>query len=102
MQRRRFSASLGLLAAAVSTGNMPVGASQRAQDSTATAVVALRHYLARIAALDRSGPQLRSIIELNPDAATIARTLDAQRRAGHVRGPLHGSIVVVKDRKSVV
>ena len=97
MQRRRFSASLGLLAAAVSTGNMPVGASQRAQDSTATAAVALRHYLDRIAALDRSGPQLRSIIELNPDAATIARTLDAQRRAGHVRGPLHGSIVVVKD-----
>ncbi|MCX4162850.1 MULTISPECIES: amidase [Paraburkholderia] len=97
MQRRRFSASLGLLAAAVSTGNLPAGAAPRAQGSSATAAVALRHYLARIAELDRGGPQLRSIIELNPDAATIARTLDAQRRAGHVRGPLHGSIVVVKD-----
>ncbi|WP_133646810.1 amidase [Paraburkholderia flava] len=100
MQRRRFFASLGLLAAAVSTKNTPAFAAQRVRDSTTTATTAagaLRHYLTRIAALDRNGPRLNSIIELNPDAATIAHTLDAERRTGQTRGPLHGAIVVVKD-----
>ncbi|MEQ1728239.1 MAG: amidase [Vicinamibacterales bacterium] len=54
-------------------------------------------YLARIEAIDRSGPALRSMIELNPDARTIADRLDAERKAGHVRGPLHGIPVVIKD-----
>jgi amidase len=54
-------------------------------------------YLARIEAIDRSGPELRSIIETNPEALTIADTLDAERKAGKVRGPLHGIPVAIKD-----
>jgi amidase len=54
-------------------------------------------YSARIDALDRTGPTLRAVIELNPDALAIADALDAERRAGHVRGPLHGIPVLIKD-----
>jgi amidase len=56
-----------------------------------------RLYLDRIAALDRDGPRLRSIIETNPEALEIARALDAERAAGSVRGPLHGVPIVLKD-----
>ena len=54
-------------------------------------------YLERIAALDTKGPTLRSVIVTNPDALTIAETLDAERRASGPRGPLHGIPVLVKD-----
>jgi len=54
-------------------------------------------YLARIAALDRSGPSLHAIIELNPDALDIADRMDAERKSGKVRGALHGIPVLVKD-----
>jgi amidase len=54
-------------------------------------------YVARIAALDRAGPTLRSILELNPDAMAIAAALDEERRVRGPRGPLHGIPVVVKD-----
>jgi len=54
-------------------------------------------YLSRIAAVDRSGPTLNSVIETNPDALTIATERDAERRAGKVRGPLHGIPVLIKD-----
>ena len=54
-------------------------------------------YLARIDALDRRGPALRSMLDLNPDALAIADSMDAERRAGRVRGPLHGIPVVIKD-----
>ena len=54
-------------------------------------------YSSRIEQIDRNGPALRSIIELNPDAASIADTLDMERKAGKVRGPLHGIPVVIKD-----
>jgi len=54
-------------------------------------------YTARINAIDRQGAELRSVIELNPDALTIADTLDAERRSGRVRGPLHGIPVLIKD-----
>src|SRR5215212_35426 len=47
-------------------------------------------YTQRINAIDRSGPSLRSVIELNPDALSIADALDAERKTGRVRGPLHG------------
>ncbi|MBO9671698.1 MAG: amidase, partial [Sphingobium sp.] len=57
----------------------------------------VRAYLARIAAMDRAGPALRSIISLNPDAVAEARALDAERKAGKPRGPLHGLPVLIKD-----
>lgn len=52
---------------------------------------------ARIAALDAAGPKLNAVLELNPDALALARALDAERKAGKVRGPLHGIPVLIKD-----
>ena len=57
----------------------------------------VRDCLARIAAIDTAGPKLHSVIELNPDAIAIAKELDAERKAGRLRGPLHGLPVLVKD-----
>ena len=54
-------------------------------------------YLDRIAALDRRGPALHSVIETNPEALAIARALDGERKAKGARGPLHGIPVLVKD-----
>ncbi len=62
-----------------------------------TSEAATRAYLARIAAMDRKGPTLRSVIATNPDALAQARVLDAERRAGRVRGPLHGVPILIKD-----
>ena len=56
-------------------------------------------YLARIAELD---PRLRAVLETNPDALAVADRLDAERKAGHVRGPLHGIPVLVKDNIATV
>jgi amidase len=54
-------------------------------------------YLDRIALIDVSGPRLNSIIALNPDALAEADARDAERRAGTLRGPLHGIPVLLKD-----
>src|SRR3984957_14247902 len=54
-------------------------------------------YLTRIEAVDRSGPQLGSVLALNPDAASLAGQLDQERKNGHVRGPLHGIPILLKD-----
>jgi amidase len=54
-------------------------------------------YLERIGDLDRKGPTLRHVIETNPDALAVAEGLDAERKAGKVRGPLHGIPVLLKD-----
>ncbi len=54
-------------------------------------------YTERIKAIDRSGPALHAVIEINPEAPAIADALDAERRAGRVRGPLHGIPVLIKD-----
>jgi amidase len=54
-------------------------------------------YTARIEALDRRGPELRAVLEINPDAIEIAEKLDQERKAGRVRGPLHGIPILVKD-----
>jgi amidase len=54
-------------------------------------------YLARIEALDRNGPRLRSIIETNPEAVAIAEALDRELQERGPRGPLHGIPVLLKD-----
>ncbi len=54
-------------------------------------------YLGRIEEIDRQGPELRAIIETNPEAVQIAESLDKERQAGNIRGPLHGIPVVLKD-----
>jgi amidase len=54
-------------------------------------------YAERIEEVDKNGPYINSVIELNPDALEIADTLDAERRAGKIRGPLHGIPILIKD-----
>ncbi|HKD12206.1 MAG TPA: amidase [Thermoanaerobaculia bacterium] len=67
---------------------------QSGQDSSRSLV---EKYARRIEELDRQGPSLRAVLEVNPDAPAIAEALDAERRAGKVRGPLHGIPVLLKD-----
>jgi amidase len=54
-------------------------------------------YLRRIDEIDKKGPFLNSVIEINPDAVAIARSMDAERKAGKTRGPLHGIPILIKD-----
>ena len=54
-------------------------------------------YLERIAAIDKKGPELNAVIELNPDALAIAKSMDEERKAGKIRGPLHGIPILIKD-----
>ena len=57
----------------------------------------VEQYLQRIESMDRRGPTLRHVLETNPDAMSIAAALDAERKAGKLRGPMHGIPVLVKD-----
>ena len=54
-------------------------------------------YLDRIKAIDKNGPKLNAIIELNPDAMTIAKAMDKERKDGKIRGALHGIPILIKD-----
>jgi amidase len=62
-----------------------------------TALGLLESYLERIESIDRHGPALNAVIELNPDAPGIAAALDRERQAGRIRGPLHGIPILIKD-----
>ena len=62
-----------------------------------TSVEIVKAYLARIAAMDRRGPTLRAVIAINPDVLAQAKALDAERKAGRLRGPLHGVPILIKD-----
>jgi amidase len=77
-------ASIADLQAAMSSGKI-----------TSRELVAL--YLARIKAIDKAGPKINSVIEVNPDALAIAEALDKERKLGGARGPLHGIPVLIKD-----
>lgn len=77
-------ATIPELQAALSTGRL-------------TSVQLVDAYLARIRAYDQRGPRLNAIIRVNPRARAEAEALDAERKAGKVRGPLHGIPVIVKD-----
>jgi amidase len=54
-------------------------------------------YLERIKNLDKKGPTVNSVIEINPDSLTIADAMDKERRSGKVRGPMHGIPILIKD-----
>ena len=54
-------------------------------------------YLARIDAIDKQGPAINSLVEINPDALALADAMDKERAAGSVRGPLHGIPILIKD-----
>jgi amidase len=95
-----FSActSLGVPANSVSVEERSI--TQLSEDLAAgrtTSEALVKAYLDRIEKLDRSGPTLRSIISINPQALEQARALDAERKAGRIRGPLHGIPVLIKD-----
>jgi amidase len=77
-------ATLGDLQAGMASGTM-------------TARSITQQYLDRIAELDRQGPTLRHVLETNPDALSLADSLDQERKAGKVRGPLHGIPILLKD-----
>ena len=127
MDRRDFLSASLVTAAAATVGGIPTRATAQRADATGVdevtgqpaafpfaelSVVALQSrmaagtltsraltaaYLARIDAVDRAGPLLNSVIETNPDALAMADARDAERRAGTVRGPLHGIPVLIKD-----
>ena len=108
MRRRGFLVSVAATTAALAT-------STRAADRfpyLETSIEALRArmdagrltaqtlaavHLARIEAIDRKGPRIASVIEVNPDALAIAAERDRERKAGQLRGPLHGIPVLLKD-----
>ncbi|MDQ2819483.1 MAG: amidase [Pseudomonadota bacterium] len=110
MKRRQFvqmgavaGVAAGVLNSAVAAGTdsiLDAGVrvqAARMQAGTLSAQSLARQYLARIARLDQAGPHVNAIIELNPDALALAAVLDAERKAGKVRGPLHGIPVLLKD-----
>ncbi len=70
---------------------------KRMADGSLTARSLTQQYMERIEAIDRRGPALNSIIELNPDALAIAESLDAERKSKGARGPMHGIPVLIKD-----
>ena len=62
-----------------------------------TAQAITEKYLARIEEIDKQGPAINSVIEVNPDAAEIAESLDRERKQKGARGPLHGIPILIKD-----
>jgi amidase len=70
---------------------------QQMQSGKLSSVSITNMYLQRIEAIDKNGPQLNSVIEINPDAVSIAEAMDRERKAGKLRGPLHGIPVLIKD-----
>jgi amidase len=116
MDRRDF-VRLGMAATAVATASTASAAGKAAPASAAGGILEagvleqqalmqsgklssqslVAQYLARINAVDKRGPRLNSVIELNPDALKIAADMDRERAANKVRGPLHGIPVLLKD-----
>src|SRR5262245_34144773 len=106
MRRRDFlkaSVAVGAAGCVAPSGGAPapeleeatVGGLQDAMKSGRESSAGLtKKYLARIAEID---PALKSVIELNPDAVSIARALDDERARKGPRGPLHGIPVLIKD-----
>ena len=70
---------------------------QKMQSGEYTSRAISEMYLKRINEIDKKGPSLNAVIEINPDALAIADRLDNERKAGKVRGPMHGIPVLIKD-----
>jgi len=70
---------------------------QKMQSGEMTSKSITELYLKRIQEIDKGGPKLNAVIEVNPDAISIAETLDQERKDGKVRGPLHGIPILIKD-----
>jgi len=110
MDRRDFILTAGSLTLGVSAG---LGTALGADfDPTECSIAALQQalaageitsegltaaYLRRIARFDHDGPAHHSILALNPSALDAARRLDSERQSGHLRGPLHGLPILIKD-----
>ncbi|MGI4860169.1 MAG: amidase family protein, partial [Janthinobacterium lividum] len=98
---------LGLTACAGNGSGTPGAAPLHYQDITSLSAqmaagrlsseTLVAHFIERRERIDRKGPALHAVIEINPDAIAIARQLDRERAAGRVRGPLHGIPVLLKD-----
>jgi len=73
------------------------GLQQKMQSGEMTSKSITELYLKRIQEIDKAGPKLNAVIEVNPDAITIAEALDQERKEGKVRGPLHGIPILIKD-----
>ena len=110
MDRRGFLRTGGALSLAVAAGELR--ADDRAFDPTEQSIATLQRalaagtvtsealtaaYLRRIARFDQHGPEYRAVLALNPNALKDARALDAERKSGKPRGPLHGIAIMVKD-----
>ena len=70
---------------------------KKMQQNEATSVSITKAYLDRIKQIDRQGPKLNTVIEINPDAISIAERMDSERKQGKIRGALHGIPILVKD-----
>ena len=70
---------------------------QKLQHGEWTAHALAQQYLDRIAAIDKAGPAINAVIELNPDALAIADEIDVSRKSGKVYAPLRGIPVLIKD-----
>jgi amidase len=109
MNRRNFIGAAGALPALwrslpgaasdldMSTSITLAEAAEAMQAGRLTARALTQMYLERIDALDRRGPELRAVLEVNPHALDIAADLDHERRAHGARGPLHGIPLLIKD-----
>jgi amidase len=110
MDRRGFITTAGTLSLAAVVGDLRAAA--HAFDPTEQSIAPLQRalaagvitsealtasYLQRIARYDQHGPEYRSVLALNPNALSAARTLDSERKSGKLRGPLHGIPIIVKD-----
>jgi len=71
--------------------------SAQLRDGHLTSQRLVQYYLDRIDAIDGKGPKIQAVIAINPAALDAARALDAERKGGHMRGPLHGIPVLIKD-----
>ena len=74
---------------------------QKMKDGSYTSHSITQLYLKRIEDIDKAGPKLNSVIEVNPDALAMADSMDQERKNGKIRGPLHGIPVLVKDNIDV-